>query len=158
MINLPCKKPELYNYAPHKENMLLIDQVDNYDIKEFTINTSVFITPQSEFFNKENLSIPTYVSFEYMAQSIGILSGIFACELNAETKIGFILGIRDFIAHKNEFPENSIVEIFAKQIFKEGDISIFEGEAKVGDTVYSTATLTLAQANKQIIEKMNKTK
>lgn len=153
MITLPCRKPDLYNYSPHQGPMLLLDQVDRYDLQRYTLESSVCIKPDSEFYNNETGNMPIWISFEYMAQSIAALSGI-ASKLNSQNpKIGFIVGIRGFESFRDGYKPEDIVTIKVSQNFREGDVAVFDGETYVNDVLYSIATLNVVENNPELLDK-----
>lgn len=152
-MKVPCNKPELYEYSPHQGRMLLLDRVKKYSMEDKTIETEVDVTTASEFYRREEGIIPLWISFEYMAQSIGVLSGINYRDGGKEPKIGFIMGIRNFRGEAAGFTSGDRVTISVKQIFRDGEVAVFEGEASVDGKVYSTAVVNVIENNKEIIDK-----
>lgn len=151
-LNLPIKKPELYNYSPHQKRMLLFDQVDNFNLDNSTLEASLTIKENSEFFNKNLNAVPTYISFEYMAQSIATLAGIGKTVINKEPKIGFIIGVREFISEQDGFNVGDNVKIKIKEIYRTDEVAVFEGESFVNGNLYTSATLNVVENSENILE------
>ncbi|MDA3810726.1 MAG: hypothetical protein PF518_10430 [Spirochaetaceae bacterium] len=153
MIFLPCRKPELYNYSPHKNRMLLIEQLDQYDLIENKLSSSIKITESSEFFCPSDNYVPVWISFEYMAQSIAILSGISHADDGDEPKIGFIIGVRDFKAAVPGFKPGDELVIFVEQTFRDGNVAVFNGEVLINDKVCSSAIINVIENNQELVNR-----
>ena len=76
-------RDEIATLVPHKGKMLLLDRIQGFDLQEITITTQVDISADCMFYSEELGGVPSYVAFEYMAQSISALSG----------KIGALKGV-----------------------------------------------------------------
>lgn len=133
--------------------MLLLDQVDRYDLKKYTLESSVCINSDSEFYNNNTGSVPIWISFEYMAQSIAALSGISSKLNSKEPKIGFIVGIRNFESYRNGYEPEDRVIVKVSQNFREGDVAVFDGETYVNDILYSKATMNVVENNPELLDK-----
>ncbi len=154
MIKTPISKPELFNYSPHQGLMLLIDRLLDYSLDDVYCKSAVDVSEQSTFFEAESGVIPCWVAFEYMAQNIALLSGISSVAKGEKPKIGFIMAIRDFTTYRHGFAPGSEVDIFVNQIFRDGDVAVFEGKALVNNEEYARGTLSTISANKDLINKM----
>jgi predicted hotdog family 3-hydroxylacyl-ACP dehydratase len=153
MISLPCKKPELYDYSVHKGRMLLIDQIEGYDFSSVELTSLIEIHRESEFLHKD--SMPVWVSFEYMAQSIALLSTLIHKDSNEEPQIGFIMNVRDFKALRPRFALGDRVMVRVKQTFKEGGIAVFDGETFVNGECYSRGVVTVIEKSQELLTKWN---
>ena len=80
--------------VPHKGKMLLLDRVQNYSLEDVNITTEIDISRNSLFYEDDLDGIPAWVAFEYMAQSISALSGIYGRTKGDKPKVGFIKYIR----------------------------------------------------------------
>lgn len=154
MITLPIVKPDLYKYSPHKERMLLIDEVSDYSVTEYELGSKVYITEDSVFYDTKAGYVPSWISFEYMAQSIALLSGIYAVQNGKTPLIGFIMGIRDFTPLKNGFKPGDEVTIKVKQIFREQEVVVFEGSAFCNGELYTSGTINAVEGTEETISKM----
>ena len=155
MISMPCKKPELYNYSPHRGRMALLDQVEQANLEKKTLEASLRVSLSSEFFNKKQGHIPIWISFEYMAQSIATLSGMINMAKGESPTIGFIMGVRNFIAHKAGFSPNDEVRVLVYQTFRDGDVAVFEGETMVDGFLYSSGTLSVIENSSGLLTRWN---
>lgn len=79
--------------VPHKGKMLLLDRVQSYSIETVTITTEIDISRDSFFYEEELGGVPAWVAFEYMAQSISALSGIYGRSKGEKPKVGFIMSV-----------------------------------------------------------------
>jgi predicted hotdog family 3-hydroxylacyl-ACP dehydratase len=154
MIITPLTKPELFNYSPHQGFMLLIDRVEDYSLEQAYLISSVYVTPQSTFFDAESGMVPCWISFEYMAQNIALLSGISSVLKAQKPKIGFIMAIRDFSTYYAGFTSGSRVSILVKQIFRDGDVAVFNGKALINKKEFAKGTISTISANDTLIKKM----
>lgn len=77
----------------HRWPMLLLDRVieagDKHAVAEVTI------TPESAFYQPP-FGVPAWVGIEYMAQSIGVLTGAQAQRKKDPTPMGYLLGTRKY--------------------------------------------------------------
>lgn len=153
MLELPCKKPELYQYSPHKSRMLLLDSLDQYSIEESWIETSVEITANVEFFDSDKKGVPVWISFEYMAQSIALLAGLVHRQNGIEPKIGFIMAFRNFIAEKEIFQQNQKVSIRVDEVFRDKNLAVFDGKSYVQGELYSKTTLNVIEHSQELMDR-----
>ena len=86
-------RDEISALVPHKGKMLLLDRIKKFDLQEIFIDTEVDISEDCMFFNEELGGVPSYVAFEYMAQSISALSGIYGRSCGNSPKEGFIMSV-----------------------------------------------------------------
>ena len=67
---------EIADYLPHRGKMLLLSRITNYDMEKRIITGEYDITEKCIFYEKEGDGIPSWVSFELMAQTVCALTGI----------------------------------------------------------------------------------
>ena len=127
--------------VPHSGKMSLLDRVIDYDFEKLEIHTEVDIVPGSMFFDKDLGGIPVWIGFEYMAQSISALSGLYGKTKGQEPKIGFIMSVNNFTASKPLFPENSIAKIFVKQTMRMDNVVTFDGNISLDGNIVATAVI-----------------
>lgn len=133
--------------------MLLIDQVNSYDLEKYVLESSVCVKPDCEFYNDGTDSVPIWISFEYMAQSIALLSGISSKLNGKDPKIGFIVGVRGFKSFRDGFKTGDCIVVKVTQSFRDGDVAVFEGETYINNILCSTATLNVVENNPELINK-----
>ena len=93
------KKSDLEKLVPHKGKMFLLDRVKKYVLETITIETQVDIDESNLFYDENLGGVPVWISFEYMAQSISAMSGIFGHAHNEAPKVGFIMSVSSFNSH-----------------------------------------------------------
>ena len=141
--------------VPHSGKMFLLDRVIDYDFEKLEIHTEVDIVPGSMFFDKDLGGIPVWIGFEYMAQSISALSGLYGKTKGQEPKIGFIMSVNNFTANKPLFPENSIAKIFVKQTMRMDNVVTFDGNISLDGNIVATAVINTIEMDdpKAVLEK-----
>lgn len=123
--------------VPHKNSMLLLDRIAAYDVQKRFLVSEYDITSNCIFFDPELNGVPSWVGFEFMAQSISALSGICGKYDGAPIRPGLILSVSNL---RIDMP-----------LFKSGTtvvINVFE-ECRV-DTIF-TFSCTLSQNGKQAV-------
>ena len=113
-------KEYLAKLLPHKEPMILIDDIVDYSIEERWLKTCVTIREDSLFYDKELKGIDSVVGIEYMAQSIGCYA--FLRTKQEEPKIGFLLGTRLYNNAIKKFELGKtyyikVMEVFVAEIY-----------------------------------------
>ena len=148
-------KESIMQIVPHSGKMSLLDRVIDYDFEKLEIHTEVDIVPGSMFFDKDLGGIPIWIGFEYMAQSISALSGLYGKTKGQEPKIGFIMSVNNFTANKPLFPENSIAKIFVKQTMRMDNVVTFDGNISLDGNIVATAVINTIEMDdpKAVLEK-----
>ena len=108
-------KKYLATILPHKEPMILIDDIVDYSIEEKWLKSVVTISENSLFFDKSLNGIDSVVGIEYMAQTIGCYA-YFRKNLS-EPKIGFLLGTRLYNNSIKTFELGKTYYITVKEVF-----------------------------------------
>ena len=116
-------KKYLATILPHKEPMILIDDIIDYSIEEKWLKSCVTISEESIFYNKELKGIDSVVGIEYMAQTIGCYA-YFRKQLK-KPQIGFLLGTRLYNNAIKIFELGKTYYIFVQEVFV-ADIYSFE--------------------------------
>jgi predicted hotdog family 3-hydroxylacyl-ACP dehydratase len=154
MITLPLSKPALFAYTPHQGGMLFIDRLEEYSLESVSLRSLVSVTEASMLYDPETGRVPVWAAFEYMAQSIALLAGLDAVERGGRPNIGFIMGIRNFQASSAGFQPGEKVAVSVHQIFRDGDVVVFEGKALVDGREAACGVINTISAGKALIEKM----
>jgi len=116
-------KQELSKILPHKEPMILIDDIIGYSLDEKWLKSAVTINENDMFYNKEIQGTDSVVGIEYMAQTIGCYA--FYRNNRQEPKIGYLLGTRLYNNTLEKFELGKTYYILAKEVFV-AEISSFE--------------------------------
>ena len=99
MLNLPpaakitIENDDLLEILAHRGKMLLIRRVLEYDIEARTLCSEYDISTDCMFFDPSLNGVPSYISFEFMAQAVSALSGLTGKILGKPVMIGFILNV-----------------------------------------------------------------
>ena len=116
-------KKYLAEILPHKEPMILIDDVVGYSIDERWLKSCVTIREDNIFYDKELKGIDSVVGIEFMAQTIGCYA-YFRKQLK-KPQIGFLLGTRLYNNAVKVFELGKTYYILVKEVFV-ADIYSFE--------------------------------
>lgn len=127
------KKSDLEQLVPHKGKMFLLDRVKNCDLDTITIQTQVDINESCMFYDENLGGVPVWISFEYMAQSISLMSGIFGRSHNEPPKVGFIMSVSSFNSHVPVFKKGDVITLKVHQTIRMDAAVTFEGQAYIGD-------------------------
>jgi predicted hotdog family 3-hydroxylacyl-ACP dehydratase len=133
--------------VPHKGKMLLLDRVQNYSLEDVNITTEIDISHNSLFYEDDLGGIPAWVAFEYMAQSISALSGIYGRTKGDKPKVGFIMSVSGFKADIPVFKDGETVVVTVHETVRMDKAVTFDGVAKVGDKIAVTATLNTVEVD-----------
>lgn len=106
MIYLP-----IANYLPHQPPMVLLDRV--VEVKDMNIVCEVVIRPDSPFC--DGARVNAWVGVEYMAQSIGVLSGWHDLHNGGEVRVGFLVGTRHYQSQVTHFSVGEVLRIECSQ-------------------------------------------
>ena len=143
----PIEKNELVNLLPHKGRMFLLDRAVDVDFDEYSIKTQVDVTEQSMFYDETLGGIPSYVTFEYMAQSISALSGIDNRRRGLPPKVGVILSVSDFKTAVPVLKAGTTVTVLDVQQDIVDKVFSFSCTAYIGDTSVSSGKLTVMEVD-----------
>ncbi len=108
-------KKYLATILPHKEPMILIDDIVDYSIEEKWLKSCVTISEDSLFFDKELNGVDSITGIEYMAQTIGCYA-YFRKKLS-EPSIGFLLGTRLYNNAIKAFELGKTYYIIVREMF-----------------------------------------
>ncbi len=143
----PIEKNELINLLPHKGRMFLLDRAVDVDFDKYSIKTQVDVTEQSMFYDEALGGIPSYVTFEYMAQSISALSGIDNRRRGKPPKVGVILSVSDFKTFIPVIKAGTTVTILDCQQDIVDKVFSFDCSAYAGDALISSGRLTVMEVD-----------
>jgi predicted hotdog family 3-hydroxylacyl-ACP dehydratase len=124
---LKIEKEELQTLIPHRDPMLLLSRVIEYDIAG-TLRAEYDITDNCLFYDTAMGGVPAWAGFEFIAQAVSSLSGIRDRISGRKPRIGFILSILSMRMYVPVFPPGSTAEIFVRECDCTGLIFTFHGE------------------------------
>ena len=145
-------KEELAKILPHKEPMILIDDIIEYSIDEKFLRSRVKISEDSMFFDKDLNGIDSVIGIEYMAQTIGCYA--YYRKQLSEPKIGFLLGTRLYNNAIPKFEWGKTYEILVKEVFV---AEIYSFECFIyneNNEEVASATINVYQNDKENLEEM----
>jgi len=147
-------REDVESLVPHAGKMFLLDRIVEYDLEEIYIVTQVDVSEKSMFYCEELGGVPSYVAFEYMAQSISALSGIYGRSCGNSPKEGFIMSVSNCKSDVAAFKPGEVVEIHVKQTMRMDMAVTFDGVACVGGKQVLSATLSTVEVEdaKSIID------
>ena len=89
-------RDEIENFIPHRGKMLLLSRITDYNMEKHIITGEYDITKECIFYEKEGDGIPSWVSFELMAQTVCALTGIAHKLFGRKILPGMILSVTAF--------------------------------------------------------------
>jgi Predicted 3-hydroxylacyl-(acyl carrier protein) dehydratase len=147
MIDVFDTKESVSELVPHKGKMLLLDRVRDYDLKENSITTEVYISRDNLFYDEELGGVPAWVAFEYMAQSVSALSGLQGRTKGEKPKVGFIMSVSGFKADVPVFNVGEKVVVNVIENIRMDNAVTFEGSATVNGTLAVTAKINTVEVD-----------
>jgi predicted hotdog family 3-hydroxylacyl-ACP dehydratase len=133
--------------VPHKGHMHLLDRVVSYNFDTVEVETEVDITDQSMFYEESYGGVPVWIGFEYMAQSVSVMTGLVGLETHTPPKMGFILSVTNFKSETNVFPAGSTVHIWVRQTVRMDMAVTFEGKIFLNDKQVVAATMNTIEVD-----------
>ena len=137
------EKDELIKLLPHKGRMFLLDRAVDVDFENYSIKIQVDVTENSMFYDESLGGIPSYVTFEYMAQGISALSGLSNKRKGLPPKVGVILSVSDFKTFVPVLKAGTTVTIADYHQDVVDRVFSFSCNAYVGDTLVASGKLTV---------------
>lgn len=147
-MNQLIEKDQLINLLPHKDKMFLLTRVTSYDIEKKTIEAQFEISSDCIFYNQQNNGIPSWVSFELMAQSISALTGIEDHLKNRSPKAGCILSVMNYNSAADFIKSGTTVNINAAEDFADIQSDVYKYKCTVSDsadkkTIFAESEITV---------------
>ena len=149
---------ELTSIVPHRGRMLLLTGIKEYNLEQRTLCAESRITEDCLFYDPAIGGVPAWVGFEFMAQAIGALSGLWGRERGEKPKIGFILSVSSMQIGLPFFKTGSTVELRVKENGRMDQIYSFDGEAFLEGRKVMEGKLTVMDANDEQVKSMIKEK
>lgn len=134
-------REKLSRLVPHKGKMLLLDRIVSFDLEKAQIATEVDVSDGCMFLEESFGGVPVWIAFEYMAQSVSALTGIFGLKTGTPPRMGFILSVTNFCAEDTAFPKGSTVRVEVRQTLRVDTAVTFEGKALVEGKCLAKATI-----------------
>lgn len=119
----------LINLLPHKGKMFLLNRLTQHDTEARTLESDSLVTKNHIFYDETIGGIPSYIAFEFIAQSISALSGVTGYENGRPAKPGFILSILNYAATVPCFKAGDTVHVVIRKVDEIDNILTYSGEA-----------------------------
>ena len=126
---------------PHSHPMILIERILEYG--ELYIKTMVTISEATPFIYQGK--VPSYVSIEYMAQSVAAYSGINQLKSGNDIQVGFLLGTQKLELYEDSFNVGDLIELNAERHYYDGEMASFHCQAARQGTILAKANISVYQ-------------
>jgi predicted hotdog family 3-hydroxylacyl-ACP dehydratase len=127
---------------PHREGMLLLSRIVDYDLDRHIIRAEYDITRDCLFYDPALDGIPSWISFECMAQSSAAIIGL----ENKKLTPGLILSVSGMEIQQPVLRAGSTVSIAVAEDVKMDSVYTYTAEVSLGDIPAAKAKLTLYAA------------
>jgi len=161
-FNLPIEKEELMNMIPHKGKMFLLSRVVQYDVEKLTITLQSDIRSDNIFYDEKLNGIPSWSTFEIMAQGVAALSFIKKTVRGDSEKCnpGVVLSISHFNTRVSSFEAGTTIQIKISEDVSSGDISkfscaVFGQRNDVEDEEPDVRTFITVMESKNLEQRLN---
>jgi predicted hotdog family 3-hydroxylacyl-ACP dehydratase len=137
------ERDELSSLLPHKGKMLLLSRLREYDTRKRSLTAEYDISESCIFFDPKLGGIPSWVCFEFMAQSISTLSGLMGREAGLGPKPGFILSVSSMELKLSVLKPLTTAVIQVREDCRIDQVYTFNCEVMLGEKSAATAKLTV---------------
>lgn len=141
-MTIDYTKTPVEELLPHTGDMVLIDRILEYDPGSAV--SSVRVSENSLFYDKEQQGIHAAIGIEWMAQTIAVVAGIYALQNNKPVQIGFLLGTRKYHPAKNVFKKGEEYTVRVNQLYRDDNgLGAFEGSIHLDDQLIAESKLNV---------------
>ncbi|MCL2880408.1 MAG: 3-hydroxylacyl-ACP dehydratase [Treponema sp.] len=134
---------ELLSLLPHKGKMLLLSRITRYDVHNATLSSEYDLNDNCVFFDTCLGGVPSWMSFEFMAQTVSALSGLTGRILGKTPMIGFVLSVSSYDIKAPLFKAGDVVCTTVSEKMRIAETSIFNCTVSLKGAEVSQAQLTL---------------
>lgn len=132
----PGSSYTLAETLPHGPGMLLLDRLLGYEAEALACELT--IRPDSRFGDARG--VPAWVGLEYMAQALGVFTGIARLQTGRPVQVELLLGTRSYDCTRPYFAVGSRLQVWVKLLFWDPDgVCAFRCEVRDGEAVIATA-------------------
>lgn len=118
------EKEDLEKILPHRNKMVLLTRVPEFDIEHGIIKTE-FNVEDTCIFYEEGRGMPNWATFEVMAQSISALTGITDLLNNRPQRAGCLLSVAGFKSSRDYFEAGDTLCVTAVEEYKDLEANIY---------------------------------
>ncbi len=122
------KEYNISDLLPHRSPMQFITAIESVDFEKQTMITRIDITPQDLMYDANLGGVPSSISLEFMAQSIGCFIGAADLEKTPDNKpaVGFVLGSRKISVNIPTYLVGKSYFVHVESVFCDKNIANFE--------------------------------
>lgn len=135
-------KEQLLELLPHKGKMHLLDRIISYDLDKRIVTSEIDVTEQSFFYDEKIGGVPSYVSFEYIAQTISALSGIEGNVKGEPVKPGVLLSVNGYKCTVPFFAPGTKVRIEITETCTLDNVLTYDGKVFISTGTDSDPVIT----------------
>jgi predicted hotdog family 3-hydroxylacyl-ACP dehydratase len=133
------EKEELLTLLPHREGMLLLSRIVDYDLDDHTLRAEYDVSRDCLFYDPALDGIPAWVSFECMAQSVAAITGL----ENHRPGLGLILSVSGMEIQQPVFKAGSTATIAVVEDVRMDSVYTYMCEVALGESQAVKAKLTV---------------
>ena len=148
---------EIEDYLPHRGKMLLLSRITKYDVEKRIITGEYDITKECIFYEKEGDGIPSWVSFELMAQTVCALTGIAHKLFGRKILPGMILSVTGFKTGREWLKAGETVRMTMREDYRDEESALYNyiGELYVvGEEEKPAVTAKISAIEIESLEKL----
>lgn len=137
--------PDIRKLVPHSGPMVLLDRIVEIALEGLCAEVTI---RADSLFCREN-GVGAWVGLEYMAQAIAAHAGYVAHTRGEPAKIGFLLGTRRYVSHRDVFAVGCVLRVHVQcELLASNGVGSFT--CRITDSAnetndVATATLTVFQ-------------
>jgi predicted hotdog family 3-hydroxylacyl-ACP dehydratase len=133
------EKDELLALLPHREGMVLLSRIVDYDLDGHTLRAEYDITRDCLFYDPELDGIPVWISFECMAQSVAAITGL----EHHRRGLGLILSVSGMEIQQPVLRAGSTASIAVAEDVRMDSVYTYMCEVSLGESPAAKAKLTV---------------
>jgi predicted hotdog family 3-hydroxylacyl-ACP dehydratase len=138
---------EVMTLVPHRGKMFLLSRVVEYDIEARTLTAEYDIAETGLFYDPNLRGLPSWASFECMAQSISALSGLSGRAKGEKPKPGVILSVSNLRLKRDVLPAGETLRIRVQEDCRVNATSTFNCEALLAEESAAEAKLAVMEVD-----------
>lgn len=128
------------HYVPHRATMLLLDALLEASAEHAVASVRV---PRDGMFNQLQ-GVPTWVTVEYMAQTVAAWAGWCALERGDAVKVGFLLGTRKLQVTQPFVPAGAQLSVRVQcELLAGNGLGMFDSCVMLGEQVIAQAKISV---------------
>jgi predicted hotdog family 3-hydroxylacyl-ACP dehydratase len=139
----PVTGEELFSVLPHRGKMFLISRILDYSVQGRSLRSEYDITEGCLFYDPLIGGVPSWASFEFMAQAVSALSGLTGRFFGKPPLLGFILSVLSLETRLPFFRAGSVIQVQIAEEVKMDSVSTFRCRTSLDGSIAAGAKLTV---------------